>query len=255
MNQLSRNKYFIVSFHDLAPHSQQNCQKSIQDMANIGIHKLSLLVVPKWYDGPYISENQPFIQWLKQVEDQGHEICLHGLTHQAKSISGGMLSQATARLYTSKEGEFYQVEYQQALDMLQSGIHCFEQANFTPSGFIAPAWLLSDEGRKAVINKGFQYTTYLQHLETFPDDKRHYAPTLVFSTRSAWRRWMSIYWTSFWLNYNKQAPILRLAIHPNDLKYPMIHKAINSLAKSAILQRECITYQEFVRLNSGAMQE
>ena len=62
--------------------------------------------------------------------------------------------------YTADEGEFFDLSYATALDLIRDAQHDFAAHGFRPSGFIAPAWLIGAEAERAAIDAGMTYTTY-----------------------------------------------------------------------------------------------
>ncbi|MDP8244524.1 MAG: polysaccharide deacetylase family protein [Candidatus Hinthialibacter antarcticus] len=235
---------FVVSFHDLAPHSWDACRLFLDDMHSIGVERVSLLVVPQWHGGEDTDQNTDFAAWLRDCAAQGHEITLHGYTHLADSIDGGLLQQFMGNIYTAREGEFYQLNYEDALANLQRGKDMFERMGLKTRGFVAPAWLLSPDARRALIDSGFEFTTYWNRVEALQQNIRINAPTLTFSCRTLLRRTISKPWVRFWKFYNHNAPVLRLAVHPGDLKYPAVRDMLKALAREALLTRQPMTYAD-----------
>ncbi len=240
-------KYLVVSFHDLAPHSKRVCEDVLLDLKAIGIERTTLLVTPKWHHGGTVDQFPEFLSWLRARRQEGHEICLHGYTHRADFVSGGLISQSVGRIYTAREGEFYQISYQAAVERIRHGLGMLCGAGLDVQGFVPPAWLLSHEGHQALVDEGLIYSTELQHIDCLQLQRRIFAPVLVFSCRSEWRRWMSRRWVKLWERINRQTLILRLAIHPVDWEYPLVRETILELARQIKTTRESLTYLEFVQ--------
>lgn len=237
----------IVSFHDLAPHSQVACKEFLRLMAEVGIERVSLLATPRWHGNEPFSENPDFVDWLREQAAQGHEIQLHGYTHRAETLRGGPLAQWVGTVYTAREGEFYQLTYEEAMERLRAGLALFEKLRLPASGFTPPAWLLSDEARRALIDVGIDYATSHSHIDLLENGGRVFAPTMVFSSRAAWRRAVSRVWVPFWGWAHRSAPIMRLAIHPIDLQFLTIRDTMIRLAREAAAMRSILTYGEAVR--------
>ena len=235
---------FVVSYHDLAPHSWNACRLFLDDMRSIGVERVSLLVVPQWHGGADTDENAEFAAWLRECADQGHEITLHGYTHLADSIDGGLLQQFMGNIYTAREGEFYQINYEDAFNKLQRGRDMFGRMGLSTRGFVAPAWLLSPDARRALIDSGFEFTTYWGNIEALQQRITINAPTLTFSCRTRLRRIISKRWVKLWKYYNYNAPVLRLAVHPVDLKYPRVRDMLVALAREALETRQAMTYAD-----------
>ncbi len=207
------------------------------------MERTSLLVTPCWHGEDSIDRFPDFLDWLRRVESEGHEICLHGYTHRAESIAGGPIAQAIGRFYTAREGEFYQIGREEAQQRIRLGLKMLRDAGLDIYGFVPPAWLLSETGRQALMEEGLLYTTELQHID-FLQSCRLYAPVLVFSCRNGWRRWTSIRWVRLWERINRRTPILRLAIHPLDWDYAAIRDTILGLASQLRQHRIPAVYRD-----------
>ena len=67
------------------------------------------------------------------------------------------------RWFTQGEGEFLSLEYGAALDRIARGQAMLHRAGLDPQGFVAPAWLINEEGLRAARDLGFQYTNLVSH--------------------------------------------------------------------------------------------
>lgn len=247
MPLLSGEKYLVVSFHDLAPPCQDLCNEFIETLRGLGIPRVSLLVVPKWHDGPWMTRDSRFTDWLLTQAEAGHEIVLHGLTHLGGPVRGGLIAHAVARIYTAREGEFYQISYDEANHRISQGLDLFRRAGLPVEGFTAPAWLLSDNARQALKDLNLLYTTTWGTIEVLPVRRIYRAPVLAFSSRSRLRRWISRLWIPVWFQLNRNASILRLAVHPIDLKYSAVRETIYNLVRRLAPVRSVVTYAELAR--------
>ncbi len=238
--------HLFVSFHDLAPHSQETCKRFLSKMKELGISCVSLLVVPNWYRCEPIQQNEAFMQWLHKLQQEGHEIVLHGWCHQASVIQGSGWNQLVGRFYTAGEGEFYQMGYDEAKKLLMQGKEILQNYEIHSKGFVAPAWLLNHEAQRALRALGFTYTTYWGEIEYLPGEIKFPAPTVVASSRSAWRRWVSRRWCPLWQWRNRHASLLRIALHPFDLEYPEMETLLLELIRKAMHGRQILTYGEWI---------
>lgn len=240
---------FVVSFHDLAPHTQDICEEVLRSLKEWGVDRCSLLVVPKWHDGQTIDQHPEFLNWIRERRDEGHEISLHGCTHQAERVRGGLISQTVGRIYTAGEGEFYQLSAQEAQQKIHVGLNLLSDAGLPVRGFTPPAWLLSAEARRALAETDLLYTTKWNFVDVLQGDRKIPAPALVYSSRSAWRRWTSIRWVKLWERCNRNKPVLRLAVHPIDWSFAAIRESIRTLVLRLKETRMPVTYLELVQQN------
>ena len=64
------------------------------------------------------------------------------------------MQKLTTRVYTADEGEFYDLDRADAATLVNRGNAELRELGFTPRGFIAPAWLLSEEAETALREVG-----------------------------------------------------------------------------------------------------
>ncbi|MCZ6671735.1 MAG: polysaccharide deacetylase family protein [Verrucomicrobia bacterium] len=239
-------KQLIISFHDLHPGSWESCRRFIEKSWELGAQKMTLLVIPQYHGQPPFTENSAFVEWLQNLPTDDFDLCLHGYYHQADAIRGNWFQQLMGNVYTTGEGEFYQLSQKQAQEKLAAGMSLFLQNNLPVFGFTAPAWLLSQEARSAVRDSGFLYNTLWDGVELPASKLFIKAPTLVYSSRNAWRRAVSKLWISIFYALNRKAQVLRIAVHPTDFKYPDIEAHLYKVLKHTLQTRTTSTYRDLI---------
>lgn len=224
------------------------CGHFLEGLAQLGVPRISLLVVPRWHGGPPFTEDESFTDWLRELADEGHDICLHGFYHRVEAVTGGAVNRLVGRHYTAGEGEYYQIEQAVARDRIERGLRIVaEEAGLPVVGFTPPAWLLSEAGRSALVAAGLHYTTTLGSVDFLQLDRRLRAPTLVYSCRSTWRRAVSRVWVRFWAWANTSAPVLRVAAHPCDFEHASIERSLWARIRAAVEDgREPVTYRDLL---------
>jgi len=174
----------VVSFHDLAPHTQRPCQELLMLLAELGIPRASLFVVPRWDGVETILDRPFFLRWLRSLAEAGHEICLRA-------------GQAEARV-------------REEMEILAA-------AGLPARGLAPPAWLLT-------------------------------APTVAFSTRGFLGRSLSPLVGRARFAASRRQPILRVSVHPQDLYERGVRRALVSVLRRALADREPVTYGELAQL-------
>ena len=175
----------VVSIHDLAPVTRSQVEQILVRLAQRGVERCSLLVVPDYHHRGRSLADRAFTQWLDQLSALGHELVIHGFYHERKRRAGESTQQKLiTRMYTADEGEFYDLDYVEALRLMQEARSEFAVHGFHPTGFIAPAWLLGPEAQRAAIAAGFRYTTTLRTVRDFSTDGEFLSQSLVYSVRS-----------------------------------------------------------------------
>lgn len=152
----------------------------------------------------------------------------------------------TTRVYTADEGEFYDIGRAQAAELVGRANSELRQASLDPHGFIAPAWLLSEEGEASLRDQGCEYTTRLRTVTDLKSGEVYNSQSLCWSVRAAWRRGMSIFWNATLYRVMHTAPLLRIAIHPVDIAHPGVWSQIRCLIVDALASRTPMTYFEWI---------
>jgi predicted deacetylase len=238
----------VVSVHDVSPFTREAVAAILDDLAQLGVARVSLLVVPEYHHGGNITGDPAFGSWLRNLLSAGHEAVLHGYHHQREARPGETArTRFFTRHYTAGEGEFFDIGYDDARALLTRGRDALAQcAGSAPAGFIAPAWLLSAEGETAARDLGFGYTTRLKSVSDLRARRVHESQSLCWSVREGWRRVVSLAWNQCLFQALQPNPLLRLSIHPPDRGHREIWRQIRLLAARALADREPITYRDFV---------
>ena len=244
----------VVSIHDVTPGTQATVQEMIGDLIESGVPCCSLLVIPHYHERESLTKTPSFVEWLQEKQREGHEIVLHGWSHlRPAAPREGLLTRWMTQHYTRGEGEFYDLSYDEARTKLKMGKEELETAGFDLkkiSGFIAPAWLLSKEGERAVVDEGFSYTTRLHGVIDLKKDAPTFfkSQSMVYSVSSAWRRRVSLIWNEFLFRWagQREWSLLRLGLHPPDWKFCQIRKHALSAVGRAVMKRSVMTYSDWV---------
>lgn len=245
---MSTARTLCIAIHDVAPATWSLCRRLVEAVAEVDPQApLTLLTVPNFHDG---GEAVPpgYIDWLHARVARGDEIALHGYTHRDESAPRARGAQRLLRrVYTAAEGEFAALSRIEATRRIARGrLWCAAHA-LEVRGFVAPAWLLGREALQAVREFDFDYTTSLTHFIVLRTGQRLYAPSLVYSTRSASRRTLSRAWNRGLAASTRRLPLLRLGLHPADAQYADIMRHAQGVLETLRRVREPLTKHEYAR--------
>jgi predicted deacetylase len=237
----------IVSVHDVAPATRSGAEKIVMELSRHRVPVCSLLVVPNYHHRGSSTEDRGFVRWLQDLESQGHEIVIHGYFHERPRRNGENLREKFfTRFYTNDEGEFFDLDYDEAFRRITQAREDFVRAGLTPRGFIAPAWLLSSAAERAAAEAEMEYTTRLTGVRDLRYGDNFPARTLVYSVRSSWRRVASLAWNSALSRQLARAPLARVSIHPPDWNHPQIWQQILRLTDRLVENRTATTYRDWI---------
>ena len=237
----------VVSIHDVTPTTQTRAQEIISELAHHGVAVCSLLVVPNYHRQGHFTEDRAFVRWLQELEAKGYEIVIHGYFHERPRRGGeSVLEKMFTRVYTKDEGEFYDLDYDEAFRRVTRARDEFKASGLTPRGFIAPAWLLGTRGEQAAADAELEYTTRLTGLRDLRSGENYPARTLAYSARSGWRRTTSLAWNNLLVRQLAEAPLARLSIHPPDRDYPEIWSQILRFTDRLLQNRNATTYRDWI---------
>jgi predicted deacetylase len=240
----------IVSLHDVCPSSFLRIQKQWDELRELGLSKMSLLLVPFFHSEKFYHEDKSLCEWLECAQSLGHEIVLHGWFHQNAVLqekkAPGFKTWFFENLYTSGEAEFLNLNYQEAHRKISEGLKLFRETNFKVQGFIAPAWLMNSQVERAAKDHGLNYTNTVAEIVHLPSNKRFPSRSCVWSTRSQWRRVCSLGWNAFLFKSLNGVEPLRISLHPCDLEYSAVWLQIKRFIKQALINREAMTYGEWM---------
>lgn len=225
----------VVSLHDVHPSSLEAVAQQRKELRALGVRRLSLLAVPDWHGQERLAAGSAFVRTLSEWAADGDEIVLHGWSHTCAGLKEKKRDLFWTRFYTANEAEFRIASREEARSRLLAGRQLFDQFDWKPVGFIAPAWLIAGYTLDVLRELGFAYTTTRKAIIPLGAAAEPVlSTTLCYSTRSSWRRGASLLWNPSLAQSLERHPLLRLSLHPGDIAYPAVWKQIRRLVSEAI---------------------
>lgn len=248
--------YVNISLHDVTPKFQNELEHLLKIIRQSGSAQGTLLVIPDYHGNGPLTPQSPFTQWLRTLSDDGWEIVLHGYNHceaRTRFTHANKLSPArfvVSRLYTRGEGEFYQLTAAEARERISRGLSILKECGLAPKGFIAPAWLLSQESRSVLNEFNFLFTTTLTGIIELKSGTVHPVPAVSFSSRSYFRSLLSRMMVPAIARYSLRHDLVRLVLHPPDARNPAIIELVERLIHQWLYTRRQVTISEYLREKS-----
>jgi predicted deacetylase len=238
---LSGRRLLCVSLHDVAPATLPECRDALDFLDALHIGPVSLLVVPDYHGLGRADRDQRFCDFVRARARRGDEIVLHGYFHRdPDSRWRGLHDWIERRMYTDRDGEFAHLAETVARVRLLRGLAVLRAGGWQPTGFVAPAWLMSSGTCKALQNLPLRYYATREYVHLLADEGRIHAPSLVVSARGPWRRVLSVPWNHVALGRHLDAPVVRAALHPQDLGYRGIEALWRRLL-DPLVERDIVT--------------
>jgi hypothetical protein len=235
-----------VSIHDVAPATWHECQRLQAAVRAVADIALTWLVVPQFHGSGEVS--LPMQAQLTAALARGDELALHGYTHlDPAPPAGGLASRFWRGVYTEREGEFAALTQAQAQQRIELGLAWFAERGWTPSGFVAPAWLLGDGAWRALRSFDFAYTTTFKHFHLMPARQAVFSPSLVYMARNGIGRAFSPRLADATALLLARAPLVRLSLHPRDARHPALLRHAQRLLESLLATRTAVTKAQCAR--------
>jgi predicted deacetylase len=206
-------RHLCLSLHDVAPATWELCERLLASVGAVTSVPLTLLVVPAYHGA---AQDVPWYDaQLERRLALGDELALHGYTHLDDGLPPRSLRERYARhVYTKGEGEFAALPEQEASRRLELGL---------------------------------VYTTTWRHFHFLQDAVSLEAPSLVYSSRNAWGRALSRQAVSWAGMGQRDAPLVRLSLHPRDALDPHTVRHFQKLLATLLASRRPATKAAFAR--------
>lgn len=245
-NNANNPGILCVSIHDVAPDTWLECELLLQAVRAVADIPLTWLVVPH-YRGK-ATRSRSLEQCLGRMLAQGHELALHGYTHIDDSAArAGPVSALLRTVYTEGEGEFAAIDEQDARRRIGLGLSWFHARGWPVHGFVAPAWLIGPKAWQAVQSFPFLYTTTFTHFHLLERHRQVFSPSLVYAARNKGGRVLSPVAASTAALLLKDAPLLRLSLHPRDARHPELMRHAQRLIARLLESRMPLTKAAFAQ--------
>jgi uncharacterized protein len=218
-----------VSIHDVSPAWEREVEDAL---AMAAAHRIrpALLVVPNFHGKAPLLEAKRYCARLRQLQDEGHEVYLHGFYHRAEAEKPSARTFFRQRVVSAGEAEFASIDEEEAERRLDEGARVLGEAGLRIDGFVAPAWSFSPWLLPALGRRGIRYTE--DHLTVYdPVEKtRRRSLVLNFASRSTSRMASTVAFCRVATAGARFFPT-RFAIHPGDMKHGILRHETERLLR------------------------
>ncbi|MDB5103403.1 MAG: hypothetical protein JWP91_1092 [Fibrobacteres bacterium] len=233
----------VISLHDATPFHLARIRKAETVFRNLGVAKITYLLVPEYHGGYPSAESGEFISWCREARPFAVDWHLHGYHHleaAGTAAAGGGAGDAFKRKFlTAGEGEFLALDADAQRRKLIEGREVFRRClRADPAGFVAPAWLFNDSLRPILKELGFLYTEDHRHIYQVSDGTRIESPVVTWATRTVLRKYGSLIVCPALARLWAHEPVLRVAMHPFDFDHASTVANIRSVLRRVMSARE-----------------
>jgi uncharacterized protein len=223
-----------VSLHDVSPAWEREVAVALE-MAHEAGARPALLVVPNFHGEALLTDHPPFVDRLRALEADGHEIYLHGYYHRARvETSGSLLERAkhgfAQKIVSGGEAEFSDVSRDEAVKRLDDGERMLRECGLTIRGFIAPAWSMPGWVLELLAERGYRFSE--DHLRIYDPAAKRTALSLVlnFASRTPARLLSSVAFCRIATPAKRVVPA-RIAVHPADMRFALLRQEVARLLR------------------------
>lgn len=205
----------LVSIHDVTPAHAAAVELLWAACAR---HRVvpALAVVPQWHGEVAIESDPRFQAWLRARVAEGAEVLLHGERHDELGSARSALDHLRALGRTAREGEFLTLDERAAAERIGRGLARLRALGLSPVGFLPPAWLAREGAHRAAFAAGLAVSEDDRCVRVAPGRSLP-SPVWRWSARTPLRARLScVVAEARWKAY-RDAPLVRVALHPGDL--------------------------------------
>lgn len=205
-----------------------------------------MLVVPNhWGDAPIVP-GSPFATRLRSWAANGVEMFLHGFYHRDQGGHESAGDRLRASFMTAGEGEFLGLSRAAAVDRLLDGRRLVEDViGRGIDGFVAPAWLYGSGALEALRDAAIPIAEdHFRVWSPASGEQLARGPVITWASRTRMRLLSSLAAAATL----RHAPleVLRIGVHPPDIRHPRLVRSIDKTFKTAALTRRAGRYSDLL---------
>jgi predicted deacetylase len=218
-----RQRRIAVAIHDVEPATFERCALIRDWLADHGIDRATLLVIPAADLHPFFQRRPDLAAWLLDCRDRGDAIAQHGFQHRRAGPAGLLRRHG-------HDAEFARMDAAATHASIAAGRRMLSLAGVEPRGFVAPAYAYTPALRRELAT-GYDWWATL--LRLVGRDRASVAPALSLGRSSLGIRAGAL----------ASGALLRLDLHPADFDRPRHVLALESVLTHAS-RRTPVTYDD-----------
>jgi predicted deacetylase len=256
-----------VALHGIEPATFERCAVMRDWLADHGVDRVTLLVIPARDLHPVGARSPEMIEWLCERRDAGDSIAQHGFQH-VRGRGQGAARRLLARAHGQRGGEFVGLDDEETRRAVHAGWRVLKLAGIEPDGFVAPAYAYTPALRRTLrlrfrwwagllrvhrapqqldAGEGADLAPHARATHAAPGEQPQsstcaLAPAWSLATAGPVSRVLS----PALVRAGSLLPTstLRLDLHPADLRNPRHMMALEWVLTHSAHRRMAITYRE-----------
>lgn len=224
-----------VALHDVAPATFDRCALIRDWLLDLGVDRVTLLVIPAPELHPFFQRSPELAAWLLDRRDDGDAIAMHGLQHR-RTRPPHPLARPVRGFQGGSATEFPGLDEEATVASLDAGRRVLELAGVPPRGFVAPGYAYTGALREHLSDRFDWWATLLGVRP-----RASISPALCLGTSSAFKRATSP--ALLRAGAALSGRVLRLDLHPADFELPSHVRAVEAVLRRAH-RRTAVTYDD-----------
>jgi predicted deacetylase len=210
-----------VAIHDVEPATFERCALIRDWLADHGIDRATLLVIPAPDLHPFFQRRPDLAAWLLDCRDRGDAVAQHGFRHRRAGAAGPLRRSGA---------EFAGMDADATRASIDAGRRVLALAGVEPRGFVAPAYAYTPTLRRELADDFDWWATLLRLVGR---DRAALAPALSLRRSPIAVRAGAL----------ASGRLLRVDLHPADFDRPRHVLALESVLRHAG-RRAAVTYDD-----------
>lgn len=212
-----------------------------------------MLVVPNYWGSAPLVPGSAFAGRLREHAATGTEMFVHGFFHRDGRQHRHWITRLKAQHLTAGEGEFLGLTENECRRRMDDARELIEEIiDARVAGFVAPAWLYGEGAIAALARSGFELAE--DHWRVWcPTSNKTLArsPVITWASRSPGRIASSLAAVPVLEVTLRFAPVVRVAVHPGDIREPALVESIHRTLDALLQYRRPARYRELLPIESS----
>ncbi len=216
-----------VSIHDVSPRWRAEVETALGWCHDVGVRP-GLLVVPDFHGRAPLTADAAFVDRVRSLAEDGHELFLHGY-HHLSAPGSGVGHFVAQKVVSAGEAEFASYAQDEGERFLDAGVAMLRDLSLPMRGFVPPAWARRAWLLPALRARGLDYCEDQLFVYQPSTGRRVFCPALNYASRTRGRRWSSVAYARAGRLYPRAGFGVRIALHPADVHHPLLVRETLSL--------------------------